>query len=93
MGKNWRQFLERTFYELVTGPEVDIQMLAMIQFQQDKRIRSNIFSGDSGGRVGTEAKGMFLPPNTWTHHAPPQTTRVDGTREHGTQDTAHSSPD
>ena len=70
MGKNWRPFLERTFYELLTGPEVDTQMLAMIQFQQDKRVRSSIFSGDSGAGWALKQKERFflLTPGLTTHH-------------------------
>lgn len=69
MGKAWRQFLKKTFYELLSGPEGDTQRLSdQIQSRQDKRVRSNVFSGDSGGRVGSEAKGV-LPPSPEHPHS------------------------
>lgn len=61
MGETWRQFLERTVYDLLNCPELDIQMLSYwVLFGQDRRVRSNVSSGDSGGKVNNEAKEMVL---------------------------------
>lgn len=79
MGEVWRKFLEGIFYELLSGSDVDIQMLSyQIKFQQEKRVRSNVCSGYSGDRMDVEAKGMLPPPPEYPplHHGPLQATGV-----------------
>ena len=65
-----RQCLERISYELLTGPWVNIQMLATIQFGQDKKQRSKVSSRDLGSGWALKQKecSFCLTPRTlpWT---------------------------
>lgn len=65
-----RQCLERISYELLTGPWVNIQMLATIQFGQDKKQRSKVSFRDLGSGWALKQKecSFCLTPRTlpWT---------------------------